>query len=157
VAGQNSSQQDVVVNHIFDARRERVFKAWTDPKLVQRWWGPHGFTSPVCELDVRPGGAFRIHMQGPDGTIYPMIGVYREIVEPERLAFSNTPLDDKDNPLFEILTTVTFVERDGKTHVSVHNRILMTTPGAEMYLQGMEEGWSQSLECLEEIVMEKIA
>ena len=103
------------MNHIFDARRERVFKAWTDPKLVQRWWGPHGLTNPVCEIDARPGGAIRIHMQGPEGTIYPMIGVYKEVVEPERIVFTNTPLDDKGNPMFEILTTVTFVERAGKT------------------------------------------
>jgi uncharacterized protein YndB with AHSA1/START domain len=157
VAELSSSVKEVVINHTFDARRERVFKAWTDPKLVQRWWGPHGFTNPVCEIDARPGGVIRVHMQGPEGTIYPMTGVYREVVEPERIVFTSTPLDDKGNPMFEVLTTVTFVERAGKTHVSVHNRVLMTTAGADMYLQGMEAGWSQSLVRLEEIVTEKIA
>ncbi|HLJ83041.1 MAG TPA: SRPBCC domain-containing protein [Candidatus Eremiobacteraceae bacterium] len=148
----NSSIEEVVVERTFDASRERVFKAWTDPKLVQRWWGPHDFTNPVCEIDARPGGAIRVHMQGPDGTIYPMTGIYKEVVEPERIVFTTTPLDDKGKPLFEVLTTVTFVERAGKTHVSVHNRVLSATAGADMYLQGMEAGWSQSLDRLGEVV-----
>src|SRR5882762_715575 len=63
--------------------------AWTDPKQVAEWWGPHRFTNPVCDLDVRPGGAIRIHMRGPDGTVYPMTGVYQEVVEPERLVFTS--------------------------------------------------------------------
>ncbi len=62
---------------MFDAPRELVFKAWTDPKQVAQWWGPHGFSNPVCELGLRPGADIRIHMRGPDGTVYPMTGVYR--------------------------------------------------------------------------------
>src|ERR1700688_4411146 len=101
-----SADREVVFTRVFDAPRGLVFKVWTDPKHVAQWWGPHGFTNPVCELDARPGGAIRIHMRGPDGTIYPMTGVYREIVEPERLVFTSVPLDKNGDPLFEVLNTV---------------------------------------------------
>lgn len=154
VVPNDNAQREVTVTRTFDAPRALVFKAWTDPKLVAIWWGPHGFTSPVCEWDARTGGVFRIHMRGPEGTVYPMRGVFREVVAPERLVFSNTPLDDKGEPLFEILSTVTLVEHDGKTKVTVHNRVLSATAGAEMYLEGMEEGWSQSLERLADLVKE---
>jgi uncharacterized protein YndB with AHSA1/START domain len=68
-------EQELVLTRVFDAPRELVFKVWTDPKHLARWWGPRGFTNPVCELDLRPGGAILIHMRGPDGTVYPMTGV----------------------------------------------------------------------------------
>ena len=84
---------ELVLTRVFDAPRELVFKAWTDAKRVAQWWGPHQFTNPVCELDARPGGAIRIHMRGPDGTVYPMTGVYQEVVEPERIVFTSAALD----------------------------------------------------------------
>jgi len=138
--------REVVITRVFKAPRELVFKAWRDPKLVAQWWGPRGFTSPVCELDVRKGGAIRIHMRGPDGTIYPMTGVYQEVVEPERLVFTLTPLDEKGKPLFEVLNTVTFAEHGGKTTFTVVARVVKATPQAAPYLAGMEEGWAQQLE-----------
>src|ERR1700730_7092158 len=84
-----SAERELKITRVFDAPREMVFKAWTDPKLLAQWWGPKGFTNPVCELDVRPGGAIRVHMRGPDGTVYPMTGVYQEVVEPERIVFTS--------------------------------------------------------------------
>jgi uncharacterized protein YndB with AHSA1/START domain len=75
-----NKEQELVLTRVFDAPRELVFKAWTDPKQVAQRWGPRGFSNPVCELDLRPGGVFRLHMRGPDGTVYPMTGVYHEIV-----------------------------------------------------------------------------
>src|SRR6266568_1315682 len=80
-----SAERVLVIERIFDAPPNLVFKAWTDPKQVAQWWGPKGFTNPVCEMDARPGGAFVIHMRAPDGTVYPTKGVFREIIEPERL------------------------------------------------------------------------
>src|SRR5260370_40570020 len=80
-----NEEQDLVLTRVFDAPRELVFKVWTNPKHVAQWWGPHGFTNPVCELDLRPGGAILIHMRGANGIVYPMTGVYQEVVEPERL------------------------------------------------------------------------
>ncbi|MDQ6651767.1 MAG: SRPBCC domain-containing protein, partial [Acidobacteriota bacterium] len=128
----------LVITRAFDAPRELVFKAWTDPKHVSRWWGPHGFTNPVCELDVRPGGAIRIDMRGPDSTVYPMTGVYQEIVESERLVFTSAALDDAGNPLFEVLNTVTFTEQGGKTSIELQALVVKSTPKAVPYLEGME-------------------
>lgn len=146
------AQQELVMTRIFDAPREVVFKAWTDPERLKLWWGPTGFTNPVCELDVRPGGAIRIHMRAPNGIVYPMTGVYREIVEPERLVFSSSALDDKGNPLFEILNTVTFAEHGGKTKLTVHAKVMMATPAGAPHLAGMEMGWSLTLDRLAEYV-----
>ena len=75
-------QRELVLTRIFDAPRAIVFKAWTDPQQLARWWGPKGFTNPVCELDPRVGGTLRIVMRAPDGQEHPMTGVFREIVEP---------------------------------------------------------------------------
>jgi uncharacterized protein YndB with AHSA1/START domain len=142
------ADRPLVITRVFDAPPDVVFKMWTNPKHVAQWWGPHGFTNPRCELEVRPGGAIRIDMRGPDGTVYPMTGAYREIVEPERLVFTSAALDEKANPLFELLTTVTFAEEAGKTVVKVQARVVKTTASAAQYLEGMQAGWTQSLERL---------
>jgi uncharacterized protein YndB with AHSA1/START domain len=139
---------ELVLTRILDAPRELVFKAWTDPKIVAQWWGPHRFTNPVCELDARPGGAIRIHMRGPDGTVYPMTGTYQEIVEPERIVFTSAALDAAGNPMFEMLTTVTFADEGGKTKQILRTRVIKSTAEAPRYLAGMEAGWTQSLERL---------
>jgi len=139
---------ELVLTSVFDAPRELVFKAWTDPKRVAQWWGPHRFTNPVCELDPRPGGAIRIHMRGPDGTVYPMTGVYQEVVEPERIVFTSAALDAAGKPMFELLTTVTFGEQGGKTKQILRARVIKSTAQAAPYLAGMEAGWTQSLERL---------
>ncbi len=145
-----NEERELVLTRVFDAPRELVFKAWTDPKRVAQWWGPHRFTNPVCDLDVRPGGAIRIHMRGPDGTVYPMTGVYQEVVEPERLVFTSAALDADGNPMFEVLTTVTFAEQGGKTKQILRARVIKSTAEAAPYLKGMEAGWTQSLERLAE-------
>jgi uncharacterized protein YndB with AHSA1/START domain len=144
------AEQELVITRVFDSPRELAFKVWTDPKHLAQWWGPNGFTNPVCEVDARRGGAIRIHMRGPDGTVYPMTGVYREVVEPERLVFASSALDTEGKPLFEVLNTVTFAEKDGKTALTVHSRVVTSTAEAAPYLKGMEEGWTQSLERLGE-------
>ena len=141
-------EHELVLTRIFDAPRELLFKVWTDPKHVAQWWGPHGFTNPVCELDLRPGGAMLIHMRGPDGVLYPMTGVYQEVVEPERLVFMSAMLDDKGNPMFEVLATVTFAKEGGRTKQILRARVIKKTAQAAPYLAGMEAGWTQSLERL---------
>ena len=112
------------------------------------WWGPKGFTNPVCELDARVGGEIRIHMRAPDGVVYPMKGVFEEIDEPERLVFISTALDEKGNSMFDILNTVNFVEQRGKTELTLQARVIRATAVAPQYLKGMEAGWTQSLERL---------
>jgi uncharacterized protein YndB with AHSA1/START domain len=147
-----NEEQELVLTRVFDAPRELVFNAWTDPKQVAQWWGPRGFTNPVCDLDVRPGGAIRIHMRAPDGTVYPMTGVYNEVVEPERLVFTSAALDADGNPMFEVLTTVIFAEQGGKTKQIMRARVIKTTAQAAPYIAGMEQGWTQSLERLAEFL-----
>jgi uncharacterized protein YndB with AHSA1/START domain len=143
-----SSEQELVLTRVFDAPRKLVFKAWTDPKCVAVWWGPHQFTNAVCELDARPGGAIRIHMRAPTGIVYPMTGVFQEVIEPKRIVFTSAALDDKGNPMFEVLTTVTFLEQGGKTKQIMRARVIKMTPLAAPYIAGMEQGWTQSLERL---------
>jgi uncharacterized protein YndB with AHSA1/START domain len=140
------------LTRVFDAPRELVFKAWTDPKHVAQWWGPGGFTNPVCEVDARPGGQMRIHMRGPDGTIYPMTAVFNEVVEPERIVFQSAALDPNGKPLFEVLTTVTLADQSGKTKLTLNAKVLNMTAAAPQYLAGMEAGWTQSLARLAEHV-----
>jgi uncharacterized protein YndB with AHSA1/START domain len=143
--------KELVITRILDAPRELVFEAWTGPKHMAQWFGPRKFTTPVCELDPRPGGAILIHMRGPDGTVYPMTGVYHEVVRPERLVYMSW-VPNKEKPLFEILTTVTFAEQGGKTKLTMHAKVLKSTPEAAPMLAGMEEGWKQTLDRLGEHV-----
>jgi len=143
---------DLVITRVFDAPRELVFKAWTDPKHLAQWFGPRGFSNPVCELDPRPGGAILIHMRGPDGRTHPMAGVYREVVPPERLVYTGR-VPDQGTPLFEVLTTVSFVEQGGKTKLTMEAKVLKSTPEAAPMLAGMQEGWKQTLDRLAEYVV----
>jgi uncharacterized protein YndB with AHSA1/START domain len=143
-----SPQRTLVIERVFDAPRDMVFKAWTDPERVAQWWGPHGFTNPVCEMDVRPGGALRIVMRAPDGAEYPMEGVFREIVEPERLVFTNIAVDQKGRSLIKGHTTVTFVEHRGKTKLTLQTSATGLVAIAVAMLEGMEAGWNGSLDRL---------
>ncbi len=145
---QLEKMQGLIITRIFDAPREVVFKAWTDPKQLQRWWGPKGFTNPVCDVDVRPGGAIRIHMRAPDGVVYPMTGVFHEIVEPERLVFTSSALGRNGEPLFEVLNTVTFAAEGTKTRLTLHARVSKVKAAAAPHLAGMEQGWSETLDRL---------
>src|SRR3546814_12441013 len=91
------------------APRELVFELWTDPKHLAKWWGPNGFTNPVCEFEARPGGRIHIDMMAPDGTVYPMDGVVEEILQPARLVLRCTCCGaESGNPGLEGVTTVTF-------------------------------------------------
>jgi uncharacterized protein YndB with AHSA1/START domain len=142
---------DLLLSRVFDAPRELVWKAWTDPKHLVHWFGPHGFTNPVCEVDLRPGGVWRHVMRGPDGNDYPMLTIFREIVVPERLVFLSY-VPGRENSLFEILNIATFTGQGGKTKFTLEAQVLKSTPEAAPMLAGMEVGWSQSLERLAAIL-----
>ncbi len=144
------TERELVITRVFDAPRELVFRAWTDPKHMARWWGPKHFTNRVEQMDVRAGGAWRIVMCAPDGAEYPAQGVYREIVPPERLVFTNDAADKDGNVIIEGFTTVTFDDQDGKTKLTVQTRGVAKVDYAANYLKGMEMGWTQSLDRLGE-------
>jgi uncharacterized protein YndB with AHSA1/START domain len=141
---------DLTITRIFDAPREAVWKAWTDPKQVSQWWGPRGFTAPVVELDVRPGGDLRIDMQGPDGTVYANRGVFHEVSEPERLVVTTRLLNDDGEPVIDGLSTVTFADDDGKTRLTLEFELVHVAPEAAEAAAGAEEGWNESFDRLAE-------
>jgi uncharacterized protein YndB with AHSA1/START domain len=140
----------VTLTRLYDAPRDLVWRAWTDPKHMAQWFGPRGFTSSVPELDVRAGGALRIVMHGPDGNDYPMKGVFREVKPPQRLVFSNIAIDKDGNHLLEGETTVILEEQGGKTKLTLKTYAKGLVPMAPQMLSGMEAGWSQSLDKLGE-------
>jgi uncharacterized protein YndB with AHSA1/START domain len=148
VPAEKSADREIVITRVFNAPRTLVFKAWTDPKHLAQWWGPRGFTNPRCEVDVRAGGIIRIDMRAPNGTVYPMAGIYLELVEPEQIVFTSGALDDKGNQLFEFLHTVTLAEKGGKTTLTIRSRVVKTTAEAAKYIGGFEAGMTQSLEKL---------
>jgi len=146
-----TAERTVTITRLIDAPRDLVFRLWTEREHMARWWGPHGFTNPVCEMDVRAGGAIRIDMRAPDGTVYPMTGTFREIMPPRRLVFEAVAEDEDGNPLLRSLTVVTFADEDGKTRLTVHADAVGIAPVAPQMLAGMEAGWTQSLEKLAEL------
>lgn len=105
------SDREIVLTRIFDAPRQLVYRALTTPELVKRWFGPHGWSLVVCEIDFRVGGAWRYELEGPDGRTMGMYGKYLEIVPGERTvhteAFDEYPGDS--------VVTVVLTEQDGKT------------------------------------------
>jgi uncharacterized protein YndB with AHSA1/START domain len=143
-------RQEVIITRIFDAPRALVFKMWTDPRLVKKWWGPKDFTNPVCKLDARIGGSIRIVMQGPDGTKYPTSGFFSEIVEPKKIVFTSIKEDDDGNAELEVLNTVTFTDMNGTTKMTMTAVVVMETPAACGSVDGMNTGWNQSIDRLAE-------
>jgi uncharacterized protein YndB with AHSA1/START domain len=111
-----------------------------------RWWGPRGFTTPSCKMDVRPGGTLRLCMRSPEGTLHWLQCVYREVVEPERLAFTWAWEDADGKPGHETLVTVNFAEQNGKTRLVVLQAVFESDTARDLHHQG----WSGGLDPLEE-------
>ncbi len=146
----------ITTTRVFDAPRELVFRAWTDPEQLAQWWGPHGFTNPVCETDPRPGGLWRIDMQGLDGTIYPNKGQYLEVVKPERIVYTDVVDEGAeawgDTPPPSALHTVTFANEGGKTRITTVTRLGSVAARDAMVEMGAIAGWTQSLDRLESLL-----
>jgi uncharacterized protein YndB with AHSA1/START domain len=145
-------EREIVLTRIIDAPRSLVFKAWTNPKHLAQWWGPKDFTNPACELDVRIGGKWSIVMRSPDGAEYPCRGIYREIIEPERLVFTNIAVDVNGNPILDGITTVTFAEDGCQTKLTLRTRAVALVIDTAAKLAGMDVGWTQSLDRLAEVL-----
>ena len=149
--GEDLVGMEINITRTFDAPRELVFQAWTDPHHLAQWFGPRHFNNPVCEVDARPGGRLLVHMQGPDGDVHPTHGVFHEVVEPERLVLTTTAFNDAaGNPHLEVRHTVTFEEAGGKTTMTLHSVVVRATPEMAGPLSGMEQGWNESLDKLAE-------
>jgi uncharacterized protein YndB with AHSA1/START domain len=137
-----SAERELVVTRVIDAPRRLVFKAWTEPEQIARWWGPQGFLTTYCDMDIRPGGAFRFCMRSPAGTDHWKRGVYREIEAPERIVFTFAWEDANGNPGHELLTTVTFEDHGGKTRLTLHQAVFETVEQCDDH----RGGWTSCLE-----------
>jgi len=140
---------DLVISRVFDAPRELVFKAWTEPAMLLRWWGPRGFTNTFHEIDVRPGGTWRFIMHGPDGVDYPNLIVFDEVIRPERLVYTHGSGVEGDPGTFNV--TATFEEQGDKTLLTL--RMLFPTIEERDRVvneHGALEGARQTLERLAE-------
>jgi uncharacterized protein YndB with AHSA1/START domain len=151
------AEQVVVITREFNAPRNDVFKAWTECERLMRWWGPKGFTTPLCKIDLRQQGVFHYCMRSPEGRDYCGKSVYREIVEPERIVCTDSFADEEGNVVpatyygmsadfpLEMLVTVTFEEIDGKTKLTLQHA-LGAVPASERDM--CQQGWSESLDKL---------
>jgi uncharacterized protein YndB with AHSA1/START domain len=148
-----TTQKTMLLTRTLNAPRELVWKAWTESKLMAEWWSPRGFTNPTCEIDVRPGGAIRIHMDHPNFPNHWMTGTFKEVSKPEKLVFISKAFEDENgNAELEILNTVTFEEINGKTKLTVNAQILKATEKVKFAVGGMNQGWNESIDKLEELL-----
>ena len=143
------SDREIVMERVFDAPRELVFKAYTDPNLIPKWWGPRKYTTTVDKMDVRVGGAWRFVQRDADGHEYAFNGVYREIAPPERLSYT---FEFEGMPGHVLVETVTFEERDGKTKVIVTSLFASVEDRDGMLHSGMEQGANESQDRLAELL-----
>lgn len=145
--------REIVVSRRFDAPRELVWQAWTDPQAIAEWWGPRGFDAPPCEIDLRPGGKFQVDLNGPDGKIYPCKGTFREIVEPERIVYdgpANEPAGCGAGIPPNATVTVTFAAAGGQTELTIHTLLASEADRVAARDEGFIPGWQDSLERLAE-------
>lgn len=147
-----SPERTFVIERIFDAPRELVWQVWTDSEHVAQWWGPKDWTLPFCKMDFRPGGVWHYCMRGPGGEESWGKAVYQEIIEPERIVFTDVFSDAEGNVnegMPSMLTTVLFLEHEGKTKLISQTQF---TSGAELervLAMGMAEGSTQMWDRLE--------
>jgi uncharacterized protein YndB with AHSA1/START domain len=156
-AKKSSKEELVLIERVFDAPRDAVFKAWTDCERLRRWWGPQGFTTPFCKTDFQPNGVLHYCMRSPEGRDYCGKSVYREVVEPEKIVFTDSFVDEEGNPVpaayygmspdwpKEMLVTVTFDEHEGKTKLTLRHA-LGAVPASERDM--CQQGWNESLDKL---------
>ncbi len=117
----SGSGRDIVVSRVFDAPRELLWKAMTDPGHVVHWWGPRGFSLTIGEMTVAPGGVWNHVLHGPDGTEYPNRSVFSEVVEPERIVLSQFG-GRKGGPQVTFVSTWTFEDLgNGRTRLTLRS------------------------------------
>ncbi|HJZ58426.1 MAG TPA: SRPBCC family protein [Gemmataceae bacterium] len=157
------AEREIVITREFDAPRELVWAAWTDPNHVAQWWGPRGFTTRVSELELRPGGKWRYVMCGPHGDEYPCHGVFREVVPFERIVTTDefgeglekvVPVELPQGPM---TTTASFEEVGGKTRLTLRIEHPTAEDRRKHEAMGVVGGWGSSFECLDEHLAKLVA
>ncbi len=154
-------KQEIVISRVFDAPRKLVWQAWTNCESMKQWWGPKTFTTPYCSIDLRIGGKYLNCMRSPDGKDYWSTGTYKEIVPMQRLVVTDSFADKDGNivpasyygvsdfPL-EMLIIITFEEQNGKTKFTLRYPNVGKTSAED--LRGMEQGWNESFDKLEQLL-----
>jgi uncharacterized protein YndB with AHSA1/START domain len=152
--------REVLVTRVFDAPRELVWKAWTDPKMIMKWWGPKGFTSPAARIDFRVGGSYLFCMRTPDGQELWSKGIYKEIIPMEKIVATDQFSDKDGNTISAsvyglpgdwpeyLLVTITFEDLKGRTRITLRHSGL---PAGELEGQTVV-GWNESLDKLAAIL-----
>ncbi len=143
------SEREIVTTRVFDAPRELVFRAYTDPDAIPKWWGPRRHKTTVDQMEVRPGGAWRYVSRDSDGTEYAFHGVYREVVPPERLVCT---FEFEGMPGHVSVDTATFEEHDGKTTLTTRSLFDSVQDRDGMLQSGMESGFSETMDRLAELL-----
>ncbi|MHB8845862.1 MAG: SRPBCC family protein [Nitrospirota bacterium] len=159
-AAAKSGGRELVMKREFNAPREEVWKAWTDPEIMKRWWGPKGFTAPVIKIDLRVGGTYLGCMRSPEGKDTWSTGVYQEIVPLEKIVTTDSFADEKGNVVpasrygmagdfpLELLITVTFEDVGRRTGMTLRHAGI---PAGEMRKM-TEAGWNESFDKLDEVL-----
>jgi len=138
---------ELEITRTFDVPSRSLFDAWTSPEHLKHWQGaPLGFTTTSHEVDLRPGGKFRICMRSPEGADHWLQGVYREVVPPQRLSFTHSWLDAKGKPANETLVTITFAGRGEKSELTLHQTGFPSVQARD----GHKLGWNSTLDRLAE-------
>ena len=143
------SDREILMERVFDAPRELVFRAYTEPAHIPKWWGHRDSTTIVDKMDVKPGGLWRFIERAADGNEYAFNGEFKEIVPPERLAYT---FEFEGMPGHMLLETVTFEEQDGKTKVQVLSLFDSVADRDGMLQSGMETGANESYDRLAELL-----
>ena len=141
------SDREIVMTRVFDAPRELVFKAYTDPDHIPQWWGQRSSTTIVDKMDVRPGGAWRFVQRDKDGNEYAFNGEYREIVPPQRLVYT---FEFEGMPGHVLIETIAFEEHDAKTTLTSTSLFTTVEDRDGMLASGMEAGAIESWDRLAE-------
>lgn len=147
------TSRELSLTRIINAPREKVFKAWTDPELLKQWFAPQPWTTPHAELDVRPGGANLIVMRGPEGQEFPNRGIYLEVVENERLVFTDAytaAWEPASKPFMTVI--LTFEDLGGKTRYTARVRHWSVADRERHEQMGFHAGWGKCADQLEALV-----
>ena len=148
-----TSDRELVLTRIIDAPREKVFRAWTDPEILKQWFAPLPWTTPVAELDVRPGGASLVVMRAPDGNEFPNRGVYLEVVKNERLVVTDAYTKAWEPSAKPFMTVIlTFENEGGKTRYTARARHWTVADREAHEKMGFHEGWGLCADQLAAVV-----
>src|SRR5215510_14531840 len=145
--------RDLILTRIIDAPREKVFQAWSDPDLLKQWFAPRPWTTPVVETDVRPGGATLMVMRDPDGNEFPTRGVYLDVVQSERLVFTDAyrqAWEPSDKPFMTV--ALSFEDEGGKTKYTACVRHWSIADREAHEKMGFHQGWTRCAEQLAALV-----